>query len=148
MVDRFQIRPAVASDLSGVVALEDLVFPNPWDASAFPDLLAAVFLVAVDPDQTVIGYGIGRAVADEGEILNLAVAPTVRRRGVGTGLLESLLAHLASAGAEHVYLEVRASNLAAVGLYRRHGFQVVGERHRYYRQPPENALVMRRATPP
>lgn len=94
----------------------------------------------------VAGYVVARAVADEGEILNLAVAPAHQRRGIGRELAERAIAALSAQGARAVYLEVRESNTAARRLYEGLGFEAVARRPNYYRQPAEAALVLRTAT--
>ncbi|MBZ5698088.1 MAG: ribosomal protein S18-alanine N-acetyltransferase [Acidobacteriia bacterium] len=92
----------------------------------------------------VAGFLIGRIAGDEFEILNLAVARTFRRCGIASKLLESALEFSRIAGSQRVYLEVRASNEPAVGLYTRHGFTKCGMRTRYYRNPAEDALLFSR----
>ncbi|MFO0271620.1 MAG: ribosomal protein S18-alanine N-acetyltransferase, partial [Gemmatimonadota bacterium] len=92
----------------------------------------------------LLGFVALRTMADEGEILNVAVAPAARRSGVGRALVRHALASAAAAGAFSVFLEVRPSNAAALTLYRSFGFVEVGRRHRYYRAPVEDALVLRR----
>lgn len=110
-----------------------------------------VFLVAEDgpdgPDGVVVGYLVARHMADEGEILNVAVAPTDRRRGVGRALVRAGLRRLTALGARQVYLEVRESNLAARELYRSFGFVEVARRANYYRRPVEDAILLRAAIP-
>ena len=81
--------------------------------------------------------------ADEGEILNLAVAPPGRRRGLGRALVRGVLDALTSRGARAIYLEVRESNAPARALYAAHGFREVGRRKQYYRRPVEDAIVLR-----
>src|SRR3989441_5584572 len=106
-----QIRPAEPADVAPVVAIERAVFSDPWSANDFTECLAVgvPFLVALDgPD--VAGYAVAHAAADEGEILNLGVAPRHRRRGVGRALVERTLDGLRSRGVSVVYLEVRESN--------------------------------------
>lgn len=93
----------------------------------------------------VVGYLVGRAVRDEGEILNLGVSLPARRRGVGRALVAEALGAFAAGGVVSVYLEVRASNLAAQRLYATFGFREVGRRRRYYRWPLEDAVVLRAA---
>jgi [ribosomal protein S18]-alanine N-acetyltransferase len=92
----------------------------------------------------VIGFLIGRGVADEFEILNLAVAELSRRRGIATRLLETMAAWMQRAGMRRSYLEVRASNEPAIALYKRHGFSPCGRRARYYQHPIEDAIVLSR----
>jgi ribosomal-protein-alanine N-acetyltransferase len=92
----------------------------------------------------VAGYVVALDAADEGEILNLAVAPGGRRHGVGRALVENILETLAERGVRHVYLEVRESNAPARALYAAHGFREAGRRRQYYRRPVEDAIVLRR----
>ena len=84
----------------------------------------------------------GLLAADEGEILNLAVAEEARGVGIGTALLEASLAWLAGRRVAKVYLEVRRSNAAAIAMYHRAGFATVSVRKDYYRMPAEDAVVM------
>lgn len=91
----------------------------------------------------VIGWGGIWCMADEAEIASVCVIPAYRRLGGGTVLLQTLLEQSVKAGARNVYLEVRASNLAAQALYRQFGFVCIGERKRYYHDPVENAVLMR-----
>jgi len=127
-----------------VHAIEQDVFTDPWSTQDFRDCLAsdAVFLVAKNADQ-VAGYVVAIDAADEGEILNLAVAPQGRRRGLGRALVERVLDVLSGRGASQIYLEVRESNAPARRLYAAHGFREVGRRKEYYRRPVEDAIVLR-----
>lgn len=93
----------------------------------------------------VIGYLIAREAAGTGEILNLAVDPPWRRQGIAQALLQAGLAALRRRGTDEVYLEVRVSNDAAQALYRQADFTAVGRRRGYYRNPVEDALVLRRS---
>ncbi len=111
--------------------------PDGWVATARPGLAAA------DP-AGVVGFLIARRVAGEMEILNLAVEPAFRRRGVAGGLLEAALADGRSAGIRKVFLEVRVSNAGAIAFYERQGFAPAGRRPRYYSDPAEDALVLAR----
>jgi len=135
----------VPGDLERVVAIERAAFTDPWSRKAFLELLAQphVRAVAVDgPDGLLAGYAMASVVADQGEILNLAVDPDSRRRGLGHMLLTSLLDMFRREGAGAVYLEVRQSNAAALHLYQGAGFRQVSTRRAYYRNPTENALTM------
>ncbi|HWA59445.1 MAG TPA: ribosomal protein S18-alanine N-acetyltransferase [Gemmatimonadales bacterium] len=144
MADPWRIRPARPADAPALAALEQRCFSDPWSGLAFEEMLRfplTVALVAEEPRDAVVGYLIGRAVAGEGEILNLAVVPEQRRRGLGGRLLEAGLEALTGAGARRVWLEVRESNGGAQALYEARGFTAAGRRSRYYRQPVEDALV-------
>jgi len=104
-----------------------------------------VFLVAADQGGDVAGFLIARHAADEGEILNVGVAPRHRRRGIALALVTEGLARLAHLGARTVFLEVRESNQGALALYRRFGFIEVARRAKYYRRPVEDGVVLRAA---
>jgi ribosomal-protein-alanine N-acetyltransferase len=121
-----------------------VAFSDPWSFGDFAECAAVgvPFLVAVERG-SVVGYVIGQTAADEGEILNLGVAPAHRGRGVGHALVERMLALLHERGAEVAYLEVRESNSAAQHLYQSLGFREVARRRRYYRRPVEDAVVLR-----
>jgi ribosomal-protein-alanine N-acetyltransferase len=149
MADPWRIRRAQPADAKRLVPLERRCFSDPWSALAFEELLRFPLTVALVAERgaEVGGYLIGRAVAENAEILNLAVLPEERRRGLGSWLLEAGLAALGQAGAHQVWLEVRESNLAAQALYRRRGFAAAGRRPRYYKNPVEDALVLRLALP-
>jgi ribosomal-protein-alanine N-acetyltransferase len=131
-----------------VHAIEQASFTDPWSARDFRECVASevVFLVATDAGE-VAGYVIAQDAADEGEILNLAVAAGRQRRGVGRELVERALAALGDRGVERVFLEVRQSNAAARALYASLGFGEVGRRARYYRRPVEDAIVLKAAIP-
>lgn len=158
------IRPAMAVDLEQVTAIEQACFSDPWTAEAFASALRLShirFLVAEETDDPapgngvpvvdgrggasrLVGYVLAMVVADEGEIADLAVAPSARRRGVGGELLDRVAADARQGGVRALYLEVRESNTAAIALYRSRGFGPVGRRRGYYRHPSEDALLLRR----
>jgi ribosomal-protein-alanine N-acetyltransferase len=125
--------------------LERRCFADPWAESSFREALESpwTFALVVECAGGVVGYLVGRDVAGSGEILNLAVAPEHRRAGVARALLADGLDLLRVRGAEEVFLEVRASNTAALDLYGGVGFRPVGMRADYYRNPREDALVLR-----
>ncbi|MGE5802777.1 MAG: ribosomal protein S18-alanine N-acetyltransferase [Gemmatimonadota bacterium] len=143
MADRFRIRPAELTDVPAVHAIEQRVFADPWSTQDFRDCVSfALFLVAEEHAQ-IAGYVVALDAADEGEILNLAVAEGGRRRGLGRALVEAIIAALSERGVRQVYLEVRESNAAARALYAAFGFKDVGRRKAYYRRPVEDAIVLR-----
>jgi ribosomal-protein-alanine acetyltransferase len=94
----------------------------------------------------VAGFVLARFVAGEMEILNLAVLPDSRRRGLGSMLVREALRHAALAGCTKAFLEVRASNGPGIAFYQAHGFALAGHRAHYYRDPPEDALLLARRT--
>jgi len=122
------------------------VFSDPWSAQDFRDCVTsdAHFLVAeVRGSGDIVGYVVAFEAADEGEILNLAVAPAGRRNGLGRALVQAILEALTARGVRQTYLEVRESNAPARALYAAHGFKEVGRRKQYYRRPVEDAIVLR-----
>jgi ribosomal-protein-alanine N-acetyltransferase len=141
------IRAAAPADLDAVVEIERRSFGDPWTRVLFFDALGgkhARFDVAVDAAGAVAGYIVAQIVADEGEVLNLAVAPGLRRTGTGALLLSGVMAEAEALGVGAVHLDVRESNTAARALYARFGFREVGRRRGYYRLPAEDALTLRR----
>ena len=143
------IRTATIDDLSQVAAIERDSFGDPWPERSFEELLrsrAAIFLIAtVAETKAIAGYVIALTVADQAEILNLAVARSGRRQGLGGDLLDAGISAVATRGAREIFLEVRESNKAALGLYGSRGFAALARRSRYYRNPVEDALVLKRA---
>lgn len=117
--------------------------PRPWSAQEFRDLLAAprVFLLTRGEDALLMG----QVVADEAELLTIAVDPGLRRQGLGRGLVADFLAEAARRGAASAFLEVAAGNLAARALYASQGFVDTGRRRAYYHGPQgsDDAVVMR-----
>jgi [ribosomal protein S18]-alanine N-acetyltransferase len=90
----------------------------------------------------VTGFLMGREVANEAEVFNLAVMPKCRRQGEGGALVSTALEEMRSRGVERVFLEVRESNLGAIAFYERFGFSKIGRRKIYYRDPEEAAITM------
>jgi ribosomal-protein-alanine N-acetyltransferase len=144
---RKQIEPATENDVAEIVEIERACFSDPWSSSAFTSALreAVVYFQVIRAEGRVVGYVVAWFVADEGEIANLAVTPTMRRRGLAAALLDETLHEAERRGVANVYLEVRDSNDAARALYASRGFDEVGRRRKYYRMPAEDAVVLRRA---
>ena len=137
--------PMTAAHLPQVAALEKVCFPaDAWSEELFQAALEhprTVLLAAEGEDSAVLGYAVLSAVLDEGNLDNIAVAPSCRRHGVADALL-STLTDYGRARLSVLHLEVRASNLPAVALYEKHGFVPVGRRKNYYESPREDALLM------
>jgi [ribosomal protein S18]-alanine N-acetyltransferase len=146
------IRPATRDDLPAILAIERASFSDPWSRGSFASLLErprVFFAVAVEgPHRAVVGHVVTWFVVDEAELANLAVVPGSRRRGIGAALLGAALDAAEARGARVMYLEVRASNRAALALYGSRGFEEAGRRRDYYRRPVEDALILRRACNP
>ena len=138
-----RLRPFVESDLPQVMEIEQASFSLPWKAEFFlteGQNPHGWFWVA-EKDNAIVGYLCGWLVADEGEILRVAVHPASRRCGVGKVLLDKVIGIAGQRGVRTLHLEVRASNHSAIALYTFLGFLEVGRRGRYY-ENGEDALVM------
>ncbi|MBE3072033.1 MAG: ribosomal protein S18-alanine N-acetyltransferase [Acidobacteria bacterium] len=133
-------------DLDAVLAIEASSFTNPWSRDMFTFELehsgvSHAFVIRA-PGLGVAGFCTLWVVSDEIHINNLAVRPDCRRMGAGLALLRACLAEAATLGGRRATLEVRRSNLAALRLYARFGFQAAGVRRAYYQNPEEDALVL------
>lgn len=118
-----------AEQAARLAALHAAAFDTPWSVTAFSDLLDQAGVFAVE---TADGFILMRAVADEAEILTLAVHPDARRGGQGVRLVAEGAALASVRGADRIFLEVAEDNVAARSLYRRTGFVETGRRPRYY----------------
>ncbi|MGH7839042.1 MAG: ribosomal protein S18-alanine N-acetyltransferase [Candidatus Binataceae bacterium] len=143
------IRDAHPDDIRRIVELERLAFAQPWSAEAFahefslPFSRTIVAVAATAVGENLSGFLCRWLVADECHILNLAVHPESRRKGVGTILMGEVIAEAVIKKAAIITLEVRRSNLAARGLYRNLRFDERRVRKNYY-SPGEDAIVMER----
>mgnify|MGYP001059462410 CR=1 FL=1 len=143
----FRVRPAGFADVKAIHHIETLSFPTRWTRwSFYSELLNPVSTTLVatpeDAPTQVVGYLIYWLAAQEMHILNLAVHPRWRRRGVARLLLTTGLAHAREQGAHTAWLEVRPSNLPALALYESLGFVPVGRRPGYYEDTGEDALIL------
>jgi ribosomal-protein-alanine N-acetyltransferase len=133
-------------DVPEVERLEREAFSDPWSAASFASALAspATFLLcARSRGDALLGYVVAWFAGGEGEVANLAVAAPSRGQGIGGLLLDAALDEGRAQETESVYLEVRASNTAALKLYSSRGFQQVGRRRSYYAKPVEDAILLR-----
>ncbi|MBX7199299.1 MAG: GNAT family N-acetyltransferase [Rhodospirillaceae bacterium] len=138
------LRGATPLDTPMFAALHATSFPDPWPAESFAAMLSQPGVagwLAGDPPE---GMLLARAVADEAEILTLAVVPAARRKGAGGALLGEMLRVLQDGGTRRVFLEVAANNAAALALYARFGFVPCGRRAGYYAGGAD-AIIMERA---
>lgn len=129
--------------LSEVASIEEMSFSLPWSLESFELMLTeqASALVALE-DGRVLGYVGMMCVLDEGQIINVAVHPDARRRGVGRRLMEAAQTYAKERGIVFLSLEVRESNIAARSLYSSLGWEEQGIRKGFYSHPVENACVM------
>ncbi|MES2125306.1 MAG: ribosomal protein S18-alanine N-acetyltransferase [Gemmatimonadota bacterium] len=142
-----RLRPASVADLPALAELERASFSDPWTPAQLREALSwggALALVAEGAGGGVQGYLLGRVVVDEAEILSIATAPAHRREGIGRRLLRAAMDTMVAKGAHAAWLEVRVGNQAAREMYHREGFVAAGLRKGYYRNPEEDALVLRR----
>lgn len=148
------VRRAAVGDCDDLSEIHADSFSRGWSSAEFESLLLQTGTHALLAEQRGIfgrrspaGFILYRLVADEAEILTVAVARASRRRGVGGALLDEALRHTYREGAERIYLEVEETNLGAITLYRRAEFRETGRREGYYREgraAPGGALVMLR----
>ena len=151
---RVQIRRAVRGDLAAMLRIERASFSDPWSEETLATALSLERMLVLVADERgdapgdgapgLVGYVVALVVTPDAEIADLAVAPDGRRRGVGRALLARVIDEMTEVGVRTVHLEVRESNLAALTLYESSGFRAVGRRRGYYREPVEDALLLRR----
>ena len=129
--------------LPEVATIEGMSFSMPWSAESLELMLTdrASALVALE-DGRVLGYVGMMCVLDEGQIINVAVHPDARRRGVGRSLMQAAEAYAKERGIVFLSLEVRESNIAARSMYSSLGWEEQGIRKGFYSHPVENACVM------
>ena len=134
--------------LDDVLAIEALTHHVPWTRGNFEDSLKSGHMaILMQDDETLLGYAVLMPLPDESELLNITIAPSQQRRGLGRQLLEHVCKDARSAGAQRMHLEVRASNLPARTLYEHNGFVEIGLRKNYYALDGgqrENAILMAR----
>lgn len=140
------IRRMESKDVKAIAELETICFSDPWSensiASELENRLSCWFVA--EEQGCVVGYVGSQSVLDSADMMNLAVAPNFRRRGIGEALVNALVAYLREKEIIALLLEVRASNDPAIALYQSLGFEQVGCRPRYYHNPREDALIMRK----
>ena len=134
------------SHVAQVAALEKACFTTPWSENSVRAELTnplSLWLVAVDHGE-VVGYVGSQSVMDEADMMNVAVSDSYRRKGIARQLVGALITALDKRGVLSLTLEVRTSNEPAKQLYKQIGFEQVGRRPNYYRNPKEDALILRK----
>ena len=129
-----------------VAALEKQCFSEPWSKNSVASELSnplSAWLVAMDGD-ALAGYVGSQSVMGESDMMNIAVDAHYRRQGIAQALVKELVAQLKEKGNHSLTLEVRISNQPAIALYEKLGFVQVGKRPNYYRNPKEDALILRK----
>lgn len=139
------LRRAGPSDTRALTELEGTASLHPWSEAQMRAELersAPDAVLVLESRGGILAYGAFRNVLDELHVMNLAVRPEARRRGLGRFLLGKALARAGRAGVTRALLEVRAGNSSAQALYTKFGFVPLGRRKQYYNDPPEDALVL------
>ena len=141
-----KVIPMTAAHTAQLAELEKLCFSDPWSESSVASELnnqLALWLVAEDNGR-VAGYVGSQTVMGESDMMNVAVHPDYRKQGIATTLIVGLVEELRKRESHCLTLEVRASNENAISLYQKLEFQQVGCRKNYYRNPKEDALILRK----
>ena len=139
-----KIIPMNESHVAQVAALEKQCFSDPWSENSVASELEnplSLWLIA-EEDGAVCGYVGSQTVLDETDMMNIAVRPDCRRKGIAAALIAELVSRLKARGSRVLRLEVRESNFSAIALYEALGFTQLGLRKNYYRNPKENALIL------
>ncbi|MBQ7985644.1 MAG: ribosomal protein S18-alanine N-acetyltransferase [Clostridia bacterium] len=137
-----KIVPMTTEDAKELAVLDQLCFNVPWSEKSFLEETEnplATYFVAKE-DEKIVGYGGIWNVSGEGQITNIAVHPEMRKKGIASKILKELISCAKSC--EKIFLEVRESNLAAICLYEKHGFEKCGVRKNFYHSPVENGIIM------
>lgn len=138
------ILPMNESHVAQIAELEKICFSDPWSENSVASELnnpLSVWLVA-EENGIVCGYVGSQTVLDETDMMNIAVHPDFRRKGIAAALIAELVRLLKERGSRILRLEVRESNAPAISLYETMGFTQLGLRKNYYRNPKENALIL------
>jgi len=144
MMTAVELRRLELKDLSSIERIEQRSYPTPWSRSMFAGELAkpsSICLGAFDAEN-LAGYLIISRYVDAWHVMNVAVSPEYRRRGIATLMLDHLFELTAGDGRRGYTLEVRVSNTDAIRLYERVGFKARGIRRGYYTDNREDALIM------
>lgn len=140
------IQEMLASHVQQVAELEKICFEDPWSersvASELDNPLA--YWLVWEEEGRVLGYVGSQTVLGETDMMNIAVSPDARRQGIARKLILALVEALQAQHSHMLTLEVRASNLPAIRLYEGLGFAQIGRRKNYYRNPKEDALILRK----
>ena len=144
------VRPLTLADLDDVDEIEQRAYATPWSRTMFASEIAKASSICLGAfeGERLVGYIINSRYVDAWHVMNVAVDPRYRRRGIATRLLDRLFEVTADDGRRGYTLEVRVSNEAAIALYERLGFERRGMRRGYYTDNREDALIMWRESHP
>lgn len=144
-MEDIKIVTACQEHIDDIVIIENLSFKIPWSRQSIIEEIIqnkAAFYICVETCGKAVGYAGMWQVCDEGHITNIAVHPEFRNSGVGSALMEAILAAAGERGIKALTLEVRRSNLNAQALYGKYGFEEGGMRKAYYADNHEDAIIM------
>lgn len=146
LIQKLKFEPGELTDLDEIMVIEQASFSHPWTegmvlSELFDNPFATSFVLRAGKNQTIVAYVFMRIVLEELHLMDLAVHPAWRRRGIGEGLIQKILSTAREKQVEKIILEVRVSNQAAQSLYKKFGFVQAGERRNYYFKPRENAFL-------
>lgn len=143
----FEIRDFRSSDVEAISRiLRTSAEAAQWPPESYPKLASSpgglLLISEFEPSGQAIGFLAARIAADQAEILNIAILPDFRRKGIASALLAASFERFRHSAVSRVFLELRESNFPARALYQRHGFVLSGRRKSYYQNPAEHALCM------
>lgn len=138
------LRKLQTKDLEYIMEIETSCFSVPWSKNGFESELRHqnTYYNCIEIENKVIGYSGLWKILDEGHIMNVAILPEYRKKGYGKKLIENLFEFCLDNDIIRTTLEARESNKAAIKLYEKMGFEIVGTRPKYYSKPLENAVIM------
>jgi len=144
--NKFKLREMTRADLNKVLDIERKSFEQPYTREIFEQELKikVANLWVATHRKNILGYIDFWVVADEVELISIAVHPQFKRMGVGEMLLREMIHFVELKGLSFIYLDVRESNLTAQKLYSKFGFSKVGVRRRYYSDNQEDAIIMKK----
>lgn len=139
------IRNMEQCHIQEVAQIEREAFSTPWSEQAFADTLIDskyIYLVALH-EEKIVGYCGAYYVLDEADITNIAVEDKYKGRGIGDQLIKCIISKCMEKSCSSLFLEVRKSNIPALGLYKKAGFEEIGIRKDFYEKPIEDAVLMK-----
>ena len=144
-MNNVNIIPTTEEHLDKIAEIETLCFSTPWSRKSFADSMAnnkVITLFTATLDNQIAGYICLFHLFEEGELLNIAVKPDFRKRGIAQQLINKMFELFKQKDVTRITLEVRESNTNAKNLYLKNGFKPIGIRKNYYTSPLENGIVM------
>lgn len=146
---KIRVRIAKSSDLDDIYELDVQTFAMPWSKEALSyDILEndSAFVIVAEYEGEFAGYADIWTVLDEADLNSIAVIVDFRRKGIGDAIMLAMIEMLSTSGVATINLEVRVSNMPAIKLYKKYGFNECGVRPGYYLDNGEDALIMKRET--